>query len=199
MAGMNNKIVDIYKERNEIIELITEFLASDESKTPDGRSLMDVINTPEEEVYEAQYWTVRLARQAAMDMVAYGRIGSGNYEAIQQLHPNQQVEVLGLANHISLTLDKRQEAIRQEIGKHLGFAPPDQGYIGSIDPQLLNSVIEAGNSNMVSKLAAENPNNPYKENAPPQHPMPEVGNAFFRIKSEPVIQPENGINNVYNL
>jgi hypothetical protein len=199
MDGMNNKIADIYKERKEILELITDFLASEEGKTPDGRSLMDVVNTPEEEMYEAQYWTVRLARQAAMDMVAYGRIGAGNYEAIQQLHPNQQVEVLGLANHISLTLDKRQEAIRQEIGKHLGFAPPDQGYLGSIDPKLLNSVIEAGNANMVSSLAASNPDNPYKENVPPQESVPEVGNAFFSIKSEPVIQQENGINNVYNL
>jgi hypothetical protein len=43
-----------------------------ENRTVDGQSLMTVFNTPLEDEYEKQYWVVRFAKQAAMDLLSYG-------------------------------------------------------------------------------------------------------------------------------
>jgi hypothetical protein len=43
---------------------------------------------------ERQYWITRMAKQAAMDMVAYGRIGSGNMDSIAMMPEEDQVMTL---------------------------------------------------------------------------------------------------------
>jgi hypothetical protein len=40
---------------------------------------------------------LRLAKQTALDMIAYGRAGVGNMEAVGMLEPAQQIEVMELA------------------------------------------------------------------------------------------------------
>ena len=62
----HKKLREYYLERQNLIDLINEFLESDEALLPDGsgRSYMDILNTEEEDVYEAEYWTNRLAKQA---------------------------------------------------------------------------------------------------------------------------------------
>ena len=114
-----SRVSDVYRERQEIVELTDKLLASDEGKTPDGRSLLEVFGKPEEAEYEKQYWTVRLAKQAALDLSAYGRIGAGNLEVIMMCSPAQQIEVIGLANHYNISYYKRQDAIRHEVAKRL--------------------------------------------------------------------------------
>ena len=78
------RLQDWYLERQTLIDLYNEFMASDEAYLPDGsgRTYMDILNTAEEDVYEAEYWTNRLAKQAATDMLFYGRINGGNMDAI---------------------------------------------------------------------------------------------------------------------
>lgn len=90
------RLNDYYLERQQLVDLINELLESEDGKTDDGRSLLEVLNTDEENDYEAQYWTNRLAKQAAMDMIFYGRINSGNMDAICSLPSEQQGEVLQL-------------------------------------------------------------------------------------------------------
>ena len=64
------RLQDWYLERQTLIDLYNEFMASDEAYLPDGsgRTYMDILNT-KEDVYEAEYWTNRLAKQAPTDML----------------------------------------------------------------------------------------------------------------------------------
>ena len=62
------------------------------------KKLIDVFDDPELcERLERDYWTLRLAKQTAMDMIAYGRAGVGNMDAVVMLEPDQQLEVMKLA------------------------------------------------------------------------------------------------------
>ena len=56
------RLQDWYLERQTLIDLYNEFMASDEAYLPDGsgRTYMDILNTAEEDVYEAEYWTCLL-------------------------------------------------------------------------------------------------------------------------------------------
>ena len=100
------RLQDWYLERQHLLDLLQEFLDSDEAQLPDGtgRTYMDVLNTDEEDLYEAQYWTNRLAKQAATDMIFYGRIGTGNMDAILSVGSEQQAEILSLTMNYSTQL-----------------------------------------------------------------------------------------------
>jgi len=150
------RTMDIYKERQELMELVERFLASDEGKTPDGRPLTAVFGTSEEAEYEKQYWTVRLARQAALDMSAYGRIGSGNLEAILMCSNEQQNDVIALANHLNLTYDQRQDAIRNQVAHRLGMPTGKSYHIGELHADLLNAALDVDRAAMLEELNNKN-------------------------------------------
>lgn len=116
------RLQDWYLERQQLVDLVNEFLASPEGKTADGRSYMDVLNTEEEDLYEAEYWTNRLGKQAACDMLFYGRINSGNMDAILSLPPQQQTETLSLAINYSTQLQQLQLELQQKAENKL--VPP---------------------------------------------------------------------------
>ena len=109
------RLQQYYIEREQYIELIQEFLESPDGKTVDGKSLMDVFGTPEEDVYEQNYWTIRLAKQAAMDISSYGRVSAGNLDAITQMPDYQQTDTLALAHEYSLKIDNLSNAIRNDM------------------------------------------------------------------------------------
>ena len=100
------RLQDWYLERQHLLDLLEEFLESEEALVPDGsgRTFMDILNTDEEDLYEAQYWTNRLAKQAATDMIFYGRIGTGNMDAILSVGPEQQSDILALTMDYSTKL-----------------------------------------------------------------------------------------------
>jgi hypothetical protein len=89
---------DAVQERDIFLKVIEEFNNSSEAYLPDGRRLIDVFDDPETtEQLEKEYWTLRLAKQTALDMIAYGRAGVGNMEAVTMLEPAQQLEVMQIA------------------------------------------------------------------------------------------------------
>lgn len=106
MITTKRRLNDWYLERAHLLDLLKEFEESEEAKLPDGsgRTYQDILNTAEEDVYEAEYWTNRLAKQAATDMIFYGRIGAGNMDAILQMDPEQQAETLALTVNFSTKL-----------------------------------------------------------------------------------------------
>jgi hypothetical protein len=109
-----------YVERKQYVDLITEYLEGPEGKTPEGKSWLEVFGDfAEEDRWEEHYWTVRLARQASMDIVSYGRISAGNMEAINQMPPEQRNETLALSHEVSLRLEGLNEGIRQQVHHHL--------------------------------------------------------------------------------
>jgi predicted house-cleaning noncanonical NTP pyrophosphatase (MazG superfamily) len=107
LRKFNRNLKDAYRERQGFIDLIKEYLESDDAILPDGTKLIDVFGNPDlEEKYEKDYWTVRMAKQAMLDMISYGRIGTGNLDSILMMDPEQQKQVLSLASSYTISIDK---------------------------------------------------------------------------------------------
>jgi hypothetical protein len=148
----HKKLREYYLERQNLIDLINEFLESDEALLPDGsgRSYMDILNTEEEDVYEAEYWTNRLAKQASTDLVFYGRIGTGNMDAILSMAPEQQSETLGLALNYAAQLQQVQSTLQLEVDEKLK--------IGGQDPTKDLPLPEAVQREQITTQSAPAPN-----------------------------------------
>jgi hypothetical protein len=111
-----HKLKLAYSERRTFLNLINKFNESPEGKYEDGRLLIDVVGDPViAEKLEQQHWTYRMAKQSAMDMIAYGRIGVGNMDAIAMMQPDQQEAVLRLASEYVVRNEQRMSA-------HLSYA-----------------------------------------------------------------------------
>lgn len=135
---------DAYKERQVFIDLIKEFIESDDSKLPNGMSLMDVFGNQQlEDKFEKEYWSVRMAKQAMLDMISYGRVGTGNLDSILMMSPEQQKEVMALASSYTVTMDRN-------ITTLMGMAATNQDMI---DSDLKNQFkIGTTNDNINEKL-----------------------------------------------
>lgn len=115
------RIQDWYLERQHLVDLLKEFLDSDEAKLKDGsgRTYMDIINTEEEDNFEAEIWTNRLAKQAACDLIFYGRINSGNMDAILTMSAEQQAETLALGLNFATQLQQYTGNLQNKIDEQL--------------------------------------------------------------------------------
>jgi hypothetical protein len=82
----NRKIKQAAEEVNTYLNL-TKKIAGDNDELLDKAMGYD-----HEE--ERKYWVTRMAKQAAMDMVSYGRIGSGNMDSIAMMPEEDQIEAL---------------------------------------------------------------------------------------------------------
>jgi hypothetical protein len=106
------RLRDTYAERDLYIKVIEEFNNSPEARLADGRLLMDILDDPEMcERLEKEHWTMRLAKQTAMDMIAYGRAGVGNMEAVTMLEPEQQMDVMKIACEFFIRNENRTNAL----------------------------------------------------------------------------------------
>lgn len=94
-----------YGERDRILAVIKEMYENGEAYLDDGTEIISTFGTDREEELEAHYWTLRLAKQAALDMLSYGHIGTGNMDAISMLNGKQQMETLELAINYSVEID----------------------------------------------------------------------------------------------
>ena len=91
--------VGALKEKDAILELIRELCDGPQGTLPDGTKLMDVFGNKElEEELERQHWVTRLAKKASMEMLAYGKIGTGNMDAIAMMAPKEIAECLQLTS-----------------------------------------------------------------------------------------------------
>jgi predicted house-cleaning noncanonical NTP pyrophosphatase (MazG superfamily) len=107
LRKFKRNLKDAYREREGFIVLIKEFLDSEDATLSDGTKLIEVFGNPElEEKYEHEYWTVRMAKQAMLDMISYGRIGTGNLDSILMMDPEQQKQVLSLASAYTVSIDR---------------------------------------------------------------------------------------------
>jgi hypothetical protein len=96
-------------------------------KLPDGtgRTYWDILNTAEEDKYEAEYWTNRLAKQAATDLLFYGRINGGNMDAILSMAPEQQTETLALAFNFSTQLQNTTKLLQEQAEEKFAINGPE--------------------------------------------------------------------------
>lgn len=149
MYMSKRRLQDWYLERQHLIDLLQEFLDSDEATLPDGsgRTYMDILNTEEEDFYEAEYWTNRLAKQAATDMLFYGRINAGNMDAILMMPPAQQAETLALTVNYSTQLKNYQENLQLEADQKLKIGNNADDFKSLTSPEE-----EAGNKTTMHSL-----------------------------------------------
>lgn len=114
------KMKIVQSEIDNYMSLINDFNNSDEGRAPDGTLYFDIISDKEKrEKIEEGYWEYRLAKQAAMDMIAYGRIGSGNMEAIMQLDADAQNKTIAMAYEVLLLNEHRMNKISDGVKDRL--------------------------------------------------------------------------------
>lgn len=68
---------------------------------------------------ERAYWVARLGKQAAMDIISYGRIGSGNMESISMMPEEDQVQTLKIAVRFSQMVGTGIDKVSKELQPEL--------------------------------------------------------------------------------
>jgi hypothetical protein len=92
-------LVSANKEKNRILKIVKDLLNSPAAVLSDGTKIMDIFGNEElEEKLERQHWITKLAKQASMEMLAYGKIGTGNMDAIAMMSPEDIAECLSLTS-----------------------------------------------------------------------------------------------------
>jgi hypothetical protein len=122
--------ISLYEKKQETYEReISEFCSLIRENMDIDKDINFYLSTDEEE--ERKYWITRMAKQAAVDLHCYGRIGSGNLDSIINMSPEDQVTVLqGAVHHSSLLtagVEKMQRQLQpqvEQIFKSLEYTPP---------------------------------------------------------------------------
>jgi hypothetical protein len=103
-----------YNEMNIFINLIKEYVSTEED-------LESLLKCDEQE--EQKYWVARLGKQAAMDIVSYGRISTGNMDSIAMLEESDQISTLQIAikysGLIGGGIDKIHKSLQPDFEKYL--------------------------------------------------------------------------------
>ena len=121
-------IVGALKEKDAILELIRELCDGPQGTLPDGTKLLDVFGNKElEEELERQHWVARLAKQASMEMLSYGKIGTGNMDAIAMLPPKEIAEVLQLTSDYTVRVGTGMGLLTEKSinDLKLGYVSPE--------------------------------------------------------------------------
>lgn len=130
---------------NQCTKEIEEFSGYIRELLPPGTTIENVETMLEDNpVEERKYWIARMAKQVAMDMVAYGNIGTGNMESVMHMSPEDQLQTLSIAIEFTNRLRSNVDALGRDITNRIGQSRqmesalfiPD---ITKIDPELLGS------------------------------------------------------------
>ena len=116
------------REKDRILECIREICDGPQGTLPDGTKLMDVFGNKElEEELERQHWVTRLAKQASMEMLAYGKIGTGNMDAIAMMAPKEINECLQLTSDYVVRVGTGMGLLTEKSinDLKLGYVPPE--------------------------------------------------------------------------
>jgi hypothetical protein len=92
---------------------ITDFIQIVKSLYPNPEDIKKSIK--HDPIEERRYWMVRMAKQAAMDIISYGRIGSGNLDSILLMDERDQLEclkgALEFAGKLNGTIDQANKEL----------------------------------------------------------------------------------------
>jgi len=138
----NHKIPQARRELKEMIDHLRSLL-------PDNPTVEDIKNISREDPEEERaYWQVRMAKQTATDLIAYGRIGAGQMASIMMMDPKDQEAVVSKAIEYSTklnnTLDRLDGNARQKLlGKDTrdSSMPRIEDSFNDLDPALTSSQI----------------------------------------------------------
>jgi hypothetical protein len=116
------RLESAYDERSKYLLAVQEMYASGEAFLEDGTDLREVVLDPvRSEEMERNHWVYRLGKQAALDMISYGHIGTGNLEAISMMDERTATETLHLAitysHGVKTALGKMEQGIIEAINR----------------------------------------------------------------------------------
>ena len=94
------------QEMDTFLKIIKDFI-KDESEIS--------FYTTSNEDEERKYWIARMGKQAAMDIIAYGRIGAGNMDSISLMPEEDQVKTLQIAVRYSHMVQGGLENIQHKL------------------------------------------------------------------------------------
>ena len=118
-------------EMKAFIDVVKRYAKTDEELAP-------YLELNEEE--EKKYWIARMGKQAALDIIAFGRVGSGNMDSIAMMPSEDQLNTLQLAVQysglINAGLHKVSLGVQEQVNQYL---EDKQTTI----PQLLDNVYNA--------------------------------------------------------
>lgn len=116
MMKTERRLKMMYTERDNYLGILKEMYETGEAYLEDGTDLkQSVIDKELGEKLEAEHWVYRLGKQAALDLIAYGHIGTGNLEAISQLNEETAIRTLGLAMTYSHSVKKALGTMESSI------------------------------------------------------------------------------------
>jgi hypothetical protein len=92
---------------------ITDFISIVKTIYPNPEDIKKSIK--HDPVEERKYWMARMAKQAAMDIISYGRIGSGNLDSILLMDERDQLDclkgALDFAGKLNGTIDQANKEL----------------------------------------------------------------------------------------
>jgi hypothetical protein len=96
---------------------INSFLKIVKQYAPDEESLEYFLKDNPEE--ERNYWVLRMGKQAALDIIAYGRIGSGNMDSISMMSRDEQIDAITIAIQYSGLVNANVVAISEGVQEEI--------------------------------------------------------------------------------
>ena len=126
LARNVRRIGQIENERDRFIQEFQRIM-------PDKESMEDMKNNIEEK--EREYWISRMGKQSAMEMLAYGKIGTGNLESIMHMPHEDQDKIIRGAIEYTKQFETGIVAIEKDV-----------------EQKLINMLKEKDNLELVPKL-----------------------------------------------
>ena len=118
------------------MKIVKDLLNSPAAVLPDGTKIMDVFGNEElEEKLERQHWITKLAKQASMEMLAYGKIGTGNMDAIAMMSPEDIAECLSLTSDYTVRVGTGMGLLTEKAINDLKL-----GYINPVNKERMKNM-----------------------------------------------------------
>lgn len=102
--------------KNALEEERTIFLNFVKHFIQDKEDLDKAYNDPEE---DRQYWISRMSKQAAIDLLSYGKVSAGNMESITQMPVEDQVQTIAGAIEFNKKMETGLLAIQRKVETQL--------------------------------------------------------------------------------
>lgn len=122
-------------------------IVKEHAKTPEELEYFTTDN-PEE---ERNYWVLRLGKQAAMDMISFGRLGAGNMDSIAMMPKEDQIEVLTVASQYSGLVNAKMGQIGTVIQKQIEMAAQED----QLELPLISEGLEEEAKNVLSAIESK--------------------------------------------
>ena len=147
----NDYDIGIWKRKLRQSELELKYFLNVVDKYVDDEHPLEYYCT--EQPHEVRvYWIARMGKQAAMDIISYGRIGSGNMTTIMDMPEEDQVETLGVAVKYSGMIGGGIDKLNKMIAPQLQHQLAQEGIVM---PKLLDHKYSGQGENQY-KLQGEN-------------------------------------------